>query len=53
MEHDRRIAEEWRELLHAFGEPRHDAPELRSCGLAWGFRGENTFGRGLLRGQET
>src|SRR5262249_13044833 len=52
MELDRRIAEEWRELLHPFGETRNDEPELRDCGLYRGLRGENTFGRGQLRGQE-
>ena len=52
MEFDRRIPEEWRELLHGFGEPRNDAPEQRSCGLACGLVGENTLGRGFLRSQE-
>ena len=52
MEPDRRIAEKWRELLHGFGEPRNDAPELRGCGPACGLVGENTLGRGFLRSQE-
>ena len=52
MELDRRIAEEWRELLHVFGEVRNDAPEQRGCDLTWRLRSENTLGRGLLWGQE-
>src|SRR5262249_52297739 len=52
MELDRCIAEEWRELLHAFGEPRNDAPQLRHGGLGGGLRGENTFGRRPLRIQD-
>src|SRR5262249_57435909 len=50
MKPDRRIAEEWRELLHALGEIGNDASEQRGCNLAWRLRGGDTPGRRLLSG---
>src|SRR5262249_16350228 len=53
MELDRRITEEWRQLLHTLGEARNDAPQQRGCNVNGRLRGENTLGRGLLGTKES